>query len=108
MIYVTDKAKDRIQKIKKDENQASESFLRVSVVSGGCSGLSYQIDFDTEQRPDDQIFQDNGETVVTDLRSMLYLFGTTLDFSEGLNGKGFFFDNPNASRTCSCGESFSV
>ncbi len=108
MIYVSDKAKSRIQKIKESEGKGTETFLRVSVISGGCSGLSYKIDFDDESRPNDQVFEDNGEKVVTDLKSMLYLFDTKLDFSEGLNGKGFFFDNPNASRTCSCGESFSV
>lgn len=108
MIYVSDKAKKRIQKIKLSEGAENNSFLRVSVVSGGCSGLSYKIDFDTEDLPDDQVFEDNGEKIVTDLKSMLYLFGTKLDFSDGLNGKGFFFENPNASRTCSCGESFSV
>jgi len=108
MIYVTDKAKNRIVSIRNAEKKSTESFLRVSVVSGGCSGLSYKIDFDDEQKENDQVFEDNGEKVVTDLKSMLYLFDTTLDFSEGLNGKGFFFENPNASRTCSCGESFSV
>ena len=108
MIYVTDKAKQRIQTIKETEDAKTDSFIRVSVTSGGCSGLSYQLDFDTEDRPDDQVFEDNGERVVTDFKSLLYLFGTTLDFSDGLDGKGFFFHNPNASRTCSCGESFSV
>jgi len=108
MIYVTDKAKQRIQTIKETEEAKTDSFIRVSVTSGGCSGLSYQLDFDTEDRPDDQVFEDNGERVVTDFKSLLYLFGTTLDFSDGLDGKGFFFHNPNASRTCSCGESFSV
>ncbi len=108
MIYVTDKAKSRIQSIREAEKGSDDSFLRVSVVSGGCSGLSYKIDFDNELKENDQVFEDNGEKVVTDLKSMLYLFDTTLDFSAGLNGKGFFFENPNASRTCSCGESFSV
>jgi len=108
MIYVTDKAKSRIESIREAEKQSADTFLRVSVVSGGCSGLSYKIDFDKESRENDQVFEHNGEKVVTDLKSMLYLFDTTLDFSEGLNGKGFFFENPNASRTCSCGESFSV
>ena len=83
-------------------------FLRVSVVGGGCSGLSYKMDFDKESKPTDQVFEDNGVKVVTDLKSFLYLVNTTLEFSDGLNGKGFYFNNPNASRTCSCGESFSV
>ena len=87
-----------------DENY----FLRVGVDSGGCSGLSYKLDFDNVVKPGDEVFEDNGVKVVTDKRSVLYLFGTELDFSDGLNGKGFAFNNPNASRTCSCGESFAV
>ena len=82
--------------------------IRVSVKTRGCSGLSYKLDFDNEQKPTDQVFEDNGIKVVTDLKSFLYLVNTTLDFSDGLNGKGFYFSNPNASRTCGCGESFSV
>lgn len=86
----------------------NEYFVRVSVVSGGCSGLSYKMDFDNELKPKDQEFEDKGIKIVTDLRSFLYLVNTTLEFSEGLNGKGFFFNNPNASRSCACGESFSL
>ena len=109
-IYVSDKAKAKINQILADlENGNDPShFLRVSVVGGGCSGLSYKMDFDNEQKPMDQAFEDNGVKVVTDLKSFLYLVNTTLDFSDGLNGKGFFFSNPNASRTCGCGESFAV
>ena len=93
-----------------ESNMSTESgyFLRVSVVGGGCSGLSYKMDFDNETKKTDQVFEDNGIRVVTDLKSFLYLVNTTLDFSEGLNGKGFYFSNPNASRTCACGESFAV
>ena len=83
-------------------------FVRVSVTSGGCSGLTYNLDFDDSSLPDDQVFEDNGVKVVTDLKSFLYLCNTTLEFSGGLNGKGFFFNNPNAERTCGCGESFAV
>ncbi len=109
MIYVSDKAKDKVARLLKDAHlSAEEYFLRVSVVSGGCSGLSYKMDFDNEKKPMDQEFDDNGIKVVTDLKSFLYLVNTTLDFSEGLNGKGFYFSNPNASRSCGCGESFSV
>ena len=90
------------------EKIADDYFIRVSVVSGGCSGLSYKLDFDNESKPNDQVFEDNGIKVVTDLKSFLYLFNTTLEFSGGLNGKGFHFDNPNATRTCGCGESFAV
>lgn len=90
------------------EHLGTDHFVRVSVTSGGCSGLSYKMDFDDENRPNDQVFEDNGVKVVTDLKSFLYLFNTTLDFSGGLSGKGFYFENPNASRTCGCGESFAV
>lgn len=108
MINISETAAARIREIKKAEAKEESFFVRVSVQGGGCSGLSYQLDFDTEPKPDDQVFEDNGEKVVTDIKSLLYLYGTTLEFSSGLNGKGFFFDNPNATRTCSCGESFAV
>ena len=91
-----------------DKSVEAGYFLRVSVVGGGCSGLSYKMDFDNKSLPADQVFEDNGIKVVTDLKSFLYLVNTTLEFSEGLNGKGFYFNNPNASRTCACGESFAV
>lgn len=109
-IYVSDKAKAKVAKLMEDAGIAGNPsyFLRVGVVGGGCSGLSYKLDFDNEKKPTDQVFEDNGVTVVTDLKSFLYLVNTTLDFSDGLNGKGFYFSNPNASRTCGCGESFSV
>ena len=80
----------------------------MSVISGGCSGLSYKMDFDNENRPNDQVFEDKGVKIVTDLKSFLYLFNTTLEFSGGLNGQGFYFNNPNAARSCNCGESFAV
>ena len=83
-------------------------FLRVSVKGGGCSGLSYNLDFDNEEKTGDQFFEDNGIKITLDMKSFLYLAGTELDFTDGLNGKGFNFNNPNASRTCGCGESFSV
>jgi len=109
MIYVSDKAKVKVDNLMKDaEIKTSDYFLRVSVVGGGCSGLSYKLDFDNEKKPMDQEFEDNGIKVVTDLKSFLYLVNTTLDFSDGLNGKGFYFSNPNASRSCGCGESFAV
>jgi iron-sulfur cluster assembly protein len=109
MIYVSDKAKGKVENLMKDAKVEGEDFfLRVSVVGGGCSGLSYKLDFDNEKKPMDQEFEDNGIKVVTDLKSFLYLVNTTLDFSDGLNGKGFYFSNPNASRSCGCGESFAV
>ena len=108
MIYVAESAKSKIIEIRANQKMAPVFFVRVSVTSGGCSGLSYKLDFDNEPKPNDQIFEDNGVKVVTDLKSFLYLFNTTLEFSGGLDGKGFLFNNPNASRTCGCGESFAV
>lgn len=108
MIYVAESAKEKILEISQQEGLSADYFVRVSVVSGGCSGLSYKMDFDNESRPNDQVFEDNGIKVVTDLKSFLYLFDTTLEFSGGLNGTGFTFNNPNATRTCGCGESFAV
>jgi iron-sulfur cluster assembly protein len=108
MLFVGDSAKEKITEIFDQEKISNDFFVRVSVTSGGCSGLTYQLDFDNESRPNDQVFEDNGVKVVTDLKSFLYLCNTQLEFSGGLSGKGFFFDNPNAARTCGCGESFAV
>lgn len=108
MVFVADSAKERINEIIEQGDITGDFFVRVSVTSGGCSGLSYSLDFDNESKPNDQEFLDNGVKVVTDLKSFLYLCNTTLEFSGGLEGKGFYFNNPNASRTCGCGESFSV
>ena len=108
MIQVSDFAKTKIADLKKDANLTDDYFLRVSVVGGGCSGLTYKLDFDNENQPNDQVFKDKGVTLVTDLKSFLYLCGTILEFSRGLDGKGFYFNNPNAARTCGCGESFAV
>ncbi len=109
MIYVSDKAKNKVAELLENAHLSKDDyFLRVSVVGGGCSGLSYKMDFDNEKKPNDQEFDDNGIKVVTDLKSFLYLVNTTLEFSDGLNGKGFYFNNPNASRSCGCGESFAV
>lgn len=109
-IFVTDKAKQRLLELMSEGHMANDPsyFVRVSVVGGGCSGLSYKLDFDNVQKTSDQVFEHNGIRIVTDLKSFLYLVNTTLDFTDGLNGKGFHFNNPNASRTCGCGESFSV
>jgi iron-sulfur cluster assembly protein len=108
MVTVSEKAKTHLKDLKTQQGYDDNYFLRVSVVGGGCSGLSYKMDFDKENKKDDQVFEDKGVKVVTDMKSLLYLVGTELDFSDGLNGKGFYFNNPNASRTCSCGESFAV
>jgi iron-sulfur cluster assembly protein len=107
-IYISDAAKTRVENLLQEEGRGPDYFVRVSVVSGGCSGLSYKMDFDNIQKPSDQVFTDKGMKIVTDFKSVLYLFNTTLDYSDGLEGKGFHFNNPNASRTCACGESFSV
>jgi len=108
MITVTDKAKSKVEELIKSSNLNESYFLRVSVAGGGCSGLSYKLDFDNEIKPGDQFFEDKGIRISLDMKSFLYLAGTELDFSDGLNGKGFNFHNPNASRTCGCGDSFSV
>ncbi|GGG06599.1 iron-sulfur cluster assembly accessory protein [Pontibacter sp. HSC-14F20] len=108
MITVSDKAKEKVLRLKQDAQLDDTFRLRASVAGGGCSGLSYNLDFDDEVKPMDQEFEDKGIKVVVDMKSFLYLAGTELDFSDGLNGKGFYFNNPNASRTCGCGDSFSV
>ena len=108
MITITDKAKSKIDHLMQDSEMGSDYFLRVSVKGGGCSGLSYNLDFDNEAQKGDQFFEDRGIKIALDMKSFLYLAGTELDFTDGLNGKGFAFNNPNASRSCGCGESFSV
>ncbi len=109
MITVSEAAKEYIAKLMHDKQLNTDTtFVRVGVKGGGCSGLEYQLDFDAEQKPDDETYEDKGIKVVVDRKSLLYLFGTELDYTGGLNGKGLFFNNPNASRTCSCGESFAV
>lgn len=108
MITVSDNAKSHALELIQAENKPADSFIRVGVDSGGCSGLSYKLEFDNVMREGDQVFEDKGIKVVIDRKSFLYLAGTELDYSGGLNGKGFVFNNPNASRTCGCGESFSV
>jgi iron-sulfur cluster assembly protein len=109
MIQVSDTAKNKIESLMKEEGQLlNESYVRVGVTSGGCSGLSYKLDLDTQLKDTDKIFEDKGVRILIDKKSFLYLVGTTLEYSGGLNGKGFSFNNPNASRTCGCGESFAV
>ena len=108
MLFVADSAKEKILELKETGEIGDNHFIRVAVTSGGCSGLTYNLDFDNEDKEGDQVFEDNGIKIVTDLRSFLYVCNTTLEFSGGLDGKGFYFNNPNASRTCGCGESFSV
>jgi iron-sulfur cluster assembly protein len=107
MITVTENAKKQAIRLMEDDNK-NGFFIRVGVDGGGCSGLMYQLTFDNVENEGDKAFEDNGIKVVVDKKSYLYLIGTTLDFSGGLNGKGFVFSNPNAGRTCGCGESFSL
>ncbi len=109
MISITPKAKEKVLDLQSEAGLGSSGyFLRVAVEGGGCSGLSYKLDFDNEEKPGDQAFESEGVKIVVDMKSFLYLCGTELDFTDGLNGKGFNFINPNATRTCGCGESFAV
>lgn len=108
MISVTDTAKNRIKTLRSADGLTQNHHLRVSVKGGGCSGLMYDLDFDNKIEGDDEVFEDKGVKIIVNKKSMLYLLGTTLDFSDGLNGKGFQFINPNATRTCGCGESFAI
>ena len=109
MIKVSENAVNKARTLMQEEGKDPvAAFIRVGVKGGGCSGLSYDLSFDTEMKEDDKEFEDNGMKIVVDKKSFLYLIGTELDYSGGLNGKGFVFNNPNANRTCGCGESFAV
>ncbi len=108
MITVTENAKNHALELIKAENRPIDTFIRVGVEGGGCSGLSYKLEFDNQMKDGDQQFEDKGIKIVVDRKSFLYLVGTELEYTGGLNGKGFVFNNPNANRTCGCGESFSV
>jgi iron-sulfur cluster assembly protein len=109
MIQVTESAAQQITQLKQaDKNLSAESLLRVKVVTGGCSGMSYKLDFDQTVSADDKVVEHNGVKLVVDKKSYLYLVGMNLDYQGGLNGQGFVFNNPNATRTCGCGSSFGV
>jgi iron-sulfur cluster assembly protein len=108
MITVSENAKEHALELIRSEHKPLDTFIRVGVEGGGCSGLSYKLEFDNQLKEGDQQFEDKGIKIVVDKKSFLYLIGTELDYSGGLNGKGFVFVNPNASRTCGCGESFAV
>ena len=109
MIKVSETAKNKVVELMVEDGfNISTDFVRVGVKSGGCSGLSYDLKFDREHSNDDKVFEDNGVKIIVDKKSFLYLIGTTLEYSGGLNGTGFVFNNPNANRTCGCGESFSL
>jgi iron-sulfur cluster assembly protein len=109
MIKVSETAKKKVIELMKDDGyDPTTDFVRVGVKSGGCSGLSYDLKFDKENQDGDKVFVDNDVKIIVDKKSFLYLVGTTLEYSGGLNGTGFVFNNPNANRTCGCGESFSL
>ena len=109
MIQVSETAKKKVVSLMTEEGfDASTDYVRVGVKSGGCSGLSYELNFDNKKDEADKVFEDNDVRIIVDKKSFLYLVGTVLEYSGGLNGKGFVFNNPNAQRTCGCGESFSL
>ena len=109
MIKVSKTAKTKISQLMTEGGfDVSDDYVRVGVKSGGCSGLSYELDFDNSKGESDKLFEDNDVKIIIDKKSFLYLIGTTLEYSGGLNGKGFIFNNPNENRTCGCGESFSL
>ncbi len=108
MISISESAAKRLNQLKSEENAPTGAKLRVQVKRGGCSGMSYKMEFDTAQGPQDQVFESNGAQVIVDPQSLLFLVGMTLDYEGGLNGKGFVFQNPNATKTCGCGSSFGV
>ena len=108
MITVSENAKQHALSLIANENSPEGTFIRVGIEGGGCSGLSYKLVFDTIITESDQVFEDKGIKIAVDKKSFLYLVGTELDYAGGLDGKGFVFVNPNASRTCGCGESFGV
>jgi iron-sulfur cluster assembly protein len=108
MVTVSESAKDKIVELRQKDGLADDYAIRVAVVGGGCSGYSYDLAFDVAAEPTDLLFEDKGVRILVPKKSLLYLAGTELDFSDGLNGKGFQFKNPNATRTCGCGESFAV
>ena len=108
MIQISETAAKKISELKAEEKATEDAFLRVKVKRGGCSGMSYKLDFDTEKTDKDKVFENHDVEVVVDSQSLLYILGMTLDFEGGLNGKGFIFSNPNATKTCGCGASFGV
>ena len=107
MVIVSDTAKEKLLSLIEEDGQGNV-YVRVGVSSGGCSGLSYDLKLESKMGDNDKLFEHNGINLIVDNKSYLYLVGTTLNYSGGLNGKGFVFENPNASRTCGCGESFSL
>lgn len=108
MVQISELAAKKIKGLKEEEGRSEDHFLRVEVKKGGCSGLSYKMDFDAQLREGDKSFEHHGQKIVVDSSSFMYLIGMTLDFEGGLNGQGFIFSNPNAKKKCSCGTSFNI
>lgn len=108
MVTVSAKAVERLKELRVEEGYDESYGIRVEVKGGGCSGLTYDLGFENTEQPGDHVFEDKGLQIFVGAKSLLYLIGTELDFTDGLNGKGFAFNNPNASRSCACGESFAV
>jgi iron-sulfur cluster assembly protein len=108
MITLSEKAVSEVKRLITEQKLPEDAGLRMGVRGGGCSGLSYALNFDTDQKETDRVFNINGVKVLIDSKSFLYLAGTTLDYTDGLNGSGFTFDNPNATQSCGCGSSFSA
>ncbi len=107
MIEVTQKAVSKIREIMREENK-SDSFIRIGIKGGGCSGFTYVLDIDDNKTEGDQLYEYDDVKVIIDSKSVVYLAGTQLDYTDGLNGSGFVFNNPNATKTCGCGNSFAV
>ena len=107
-IQISESAVQKLKSLRAEEGKDASYFLRVEVKKGGCSGLSYKMEFDNAARTGDKTFESGGEKIVVDSQSFLYLIGMTLEYSGGLNGKGFVFNNPNATKSCGCGASFNV
>lgn len=108
MVQITEAAAKRIKYLREEENRGEGDMLRVEIKKGGCSGLSYKMKFESEKAETDKLFEGHGAKLIVDSQSFMYLIGMTLDYSGGLNGKGFVFDNPNASKKCGCGTSFNI
>lgn len=108
MIKVSDSAAKKITELIAEEKSADKNLLRIKVKRGGCSGFSYKLDFDSTIAEKDKVFEDKGVKLLIDSQSLLYIIGMTLDYEGGLNGSGFVFSNPNATKTCGCGSSFAV
>lgn len=108
MVQISESAAKKIEALRTEEGRNASAFLRVEVKKGGCSGLSYKMDFDDQLRDGDKLFETNGTKLAVDAQSLLYIIGMTLEYSGGLNGKGFVFNNPNATKNCGCGSSFNV